>query len=130
MTDTLLENITALARQMQGLARQAQAAYSAEVEAVILSGSRDPRRIERLLDGILGFCFDPTMLLLYKKLCRHYFSIDPLATSEYVYAYRDMWDSEQEKDQPAPVGKRFQKTVQKAKRRDAKKPRGKKGDAE
>lgn len=99
MTDTLLQNISALAKQMQGLSRQAHAEYSREVDAVILSRSRDTQRIEHLLDGILDLCFDLEMLQLYKKLCRHYFSINPVATAEYVHAYREMWDSEQKAQQ-------------------------------
>jgi hypothetical protein len=31
-----------------------------------------------------------------KKLCRHYFKINPEATASYVYAYRDMWDEKSE----------------------------------
>jgi hypothetical protein len=99
MTDTLLQNISPRVERMQGLARQAHAEYSREVDAVILSRSRDARRIEHLLDVILDFCFDPEMLQLYKKLCRHYFSINPVATAEYVHAYREMWDSEQKANQ-------------------------------
>lgn len=94
MTGTLLKNVSALAKQIQELARQAHAEYSREVNAVIRSESRDPRRIEHLLDGILDFCFDPKMLQLFKKLCRHYYTIDPAATTAYVHAYREMWDNE------------------------------------
>jgi hypothetical protein len=46
--------------------------------------SQDIRRIEHTLDGLLDFCFDPEVLLLYKKLCRHYYAIDPAATGDYV----------------------------------------------
>ena len=46
---------------------------------------------------MLDFCFDDGMLVLYKKLCRYYFDIDPKATVLYVQVYRDMWD-EQEPD--------------------------------
>ena len=126
-TDTLLKDINALAKQMQGLARQAQVEYSREVDAVILGRSRDPRRIEHLLDGILDFCFDPEMLQLYKKLCRHYFAINPSATAEYIHAYREMWDSEQKEKKPLPLEKHFQQVVATAKRSEAKKSRGKKG---
>lgn len=93
---------------MKGLARQANAEYSVEVDAVIRSQSRDIQRIERLLDGILDFCFDPAMLQLFKKLCRHYYTIDPAATAFYVHAYRDMWDSERkvgEDGEPTKAGK-------------------------
>lgn len=122
MTDTLLKNVSALVKQMQGLARQAHTEYSREVDAVILDGSRDPQRIERLLDGILDFCFDSAMLKLYKKLCRHYYAIDPAATAYYVHAYRDMWDSDQKDNQPASAKTPFKKAIAKRK-----KPRRKRG---
>ena len=91
MTDTLVQNIGGLLSGAQRLARQAYAEYSSEVDSVINEQSSDPKRIERLLDGILDFCFDPEMLHLYKKLCRYYFAIDPEATVSYVNFYRDMW---------------------------------------
>lgn len=92
MTDTLVQNISGLLSDVQRLARQAYAEYSPEVDSVIHEQSGDPKRIERLLDGILDFCFDPEMLRLYKRLCRYYFAIDPNATVSYVNSYRDMWD--------------------------------------
>ncbi len=94
MTDTLVRNISRLLSGIQLLARQAHAEYSPEVDAVIHEQSRDPKRIERLLDGILDFSFDPQMLRLYKKLCRYYFAIDPYATVSYVNSYRDLWDDD------------------------------------
>ncbi len=44
---------------------------------------------------MLDFCFDDKMLLLYKKLCRYYYDINPEATVSYVYAYREMWDEQE-----------------------------------
>lgn len=55
--------------------------------------SRDARRIERTLDGLLDFCGNPPTLDLYRRLCRHYFDIDPVATASYINAYRELWDS-------------------------------------
>ncbi len=52
----------------------------------------DSRRIERCLDGMLGFCFDEGMVVQYKELCRCYFAIDPEATASYVQMYREMWE--------------------------------------
>ncbi len=49
------------------------------------------RSIGKIIEGRDDF-FDPAMLGLYKKLCRYYYDIDPVATASYVYAYRDMWD--------------------------------------
>ena len=95
--DNLVQSIGELARGVQKLAREAAQQYSAEVEAILKAQSRDSRRIERCIDGMLDFCFDDGMLALYKKLCRYYFDIDSKATVLYVQVYRDMWD-EQEPD--------------------------------
>ena len=96
--DDLVQSIGEIARARDQLARQAEKQYALEVEDILQTQCRDPRQIERLLDGLLDFCFDPAMLCLYKKLCRYYFEIDPRATASYVYAYRDMWDDEGEAD--------------------------------
>jgi hypothetical protein len=34
------------------------------------------------------------MLLLYKKLCRYYWKINPQATADYINYYREMWDND------------------------------------
>ena len=94
--DDLVKSIGELAKTRNQLARQAEQQYTLEVEALLKDQSRDPQRIEHLLDGMLDFCFDSAMLCLYKKLCRYYFKINPEATASYVYAYRDMWDEEGE----------------------------------
>ena len=90
--DDLVQSIGEIAKTRDQLAHQAEKRYALEVEGILRSQSRDPRQIERLLDGMLDFCFDPAMLCLYKKLCRYYFEIAPEATASYVYAYREMWD--------------------------------------
>ena len=92
----LVENIGDLVESISGLARRAVAEYAPIVNAIVSEPCHDIRHIERTLDGLLDFCFDPEALLLYKKLCRHYYAIDPSATAEYVNAYREMWDSEPE----------------------------------
>jgi hypothetical protein len=92
----LVEAIGKLAKSRSGLARQAVAAYAPVVNSIVQEQSRDASHIEQTLDGLLDFCFDPEALLLYKKLCRHYFDIDPTATAEYVRFYRERWDSEPE----------------------------------
>lgn len=95
--DDLVKSIGEIAKKLNQLARQAEQQYTLEVEAILKAQSRDPQRIEHTLDGMLDFCFDPSMLILYKKLCRYYFKIDPEATAFYVYAYRDMWDEKEGK---------------------------------
>ena len=95
--DELVKRIGELAKESQKLARVAVQQYSAEVEAILKAQRRDSMRIERCLDGMLDFGFDDGMVMLYKKLCRHYFDINPEAAVSYVHAYREMWDGRWEK---------------------------------
>ena len=77
MTDDLRQ----LAGQMVHLFRQAVPVANAEVDAIIQSGERDIQRIEHQLDHMLGFCCDPEMLLAFRRLCRYYYGMDPVATA-------------------------------------------------
>jgi hypothetical protein len=89
--ETLLATITG---QIGQLHRRALDAYSPVVEQIIASGSRDARHIEETLDGLLDFAGHHSVLPLYRRLCRHYFAIDPAAAAHYVRAYREMYDAE------------------------------------
>jgi hypothetical protein len=80
---------------MQSLQQQAVRQYAPTVESILRTRSHDIRQIEHTLDHLLDFCGDPAALALYKKLCRHYWTIDPAATAAYVNSYREMWDSDQ-----------------------------------
>ncbi len=93
-TDPNLEGIKSLLASMQNLTHQAVQQYTPLVEALILSKTKDEYNIQHLLDGILDFCFDDKMLLLFKKLCRYYYYINPEATADYVHYYREMWDED------------------------------------
>jgi len=125
--DDMFESIRGLADQLQALNKKAVRAYTPIVDDILRSRSRDTNHIEHTLDGLLSFCcYDPA-LQLYKKLCRHYFFINPVATAEYINAYREMWESEEKEDRPSPVKKRARKTVAKPKKKKAKRPRMKKG---
>jgi hypothetical protein len=79
---------------LKDLTTQAIQAYTPAVEEIIRTNSHNTCEVDHLLDGMLGFCYDAEMLLLFKKLCRYYYGIDPVTTAEYVYAYRDMWDED------------------------------------
>jgi len=92
--DNLVQRVGELVKLTQELACEAVRQYSVEVESILITKSRDSRRIERCLDGMLDFCFDDGMLTLYRRLCRYYFDIDPKATVSYVHAYREMWDKQ------------------------------------
>ncbi len=86
--------IMALAAQIQELSERAVVEYTPVVEAILRAGNRDVQLIERTLDGLLDFCgYDPAVEL-FRRLCRHYWDIDPVATAEYIQIYRKMWDPE------------------------------------
>jgi hypothetical protein len=94
MTTDLLDGLREIGEALQKVTLRARSVYAEEVNALIRADCRDSNRIEHTLDGLLGFCHDPEILLLYRRLCRHYFTIDATGTVFYVNAYREMWDSD------------------------------------
>lgn len=92
----MIESIADLAASIHSVNQQAVREYTPIVEDILHSRRRDKCHIEHTLDGLLDFCgYEPT-LQLYRRLCRHYWDIDPTATASYVEAYRKTWDSEEE----------------------------------
>ena len=89
--EKMLEFITQLAKAHQQITRQAFTSYEPIVTDIILHKSTDQNHIEHVLDGLLDFCFDDDILLLYRKLCRYYLDLNPTATAYYINAYREMW---------------------------------------
>ena len=83
-----------LARQIVSLSNHAAAIYEPMVDAIVESHSKDVRQIEYVLDYLLGFAGSEKCLVLFKKLCRHYWFIDPNATADYVGIYREMYDDD------------------------------------
>jgi len=92
----MTSDLQSLGLQLTDLFRQAIHAANVAVDDLIQRGERDSTRIDHQLDHMLGFCCDPDMLLAFKRLCRYYFTIDPVATAEHINAYRVMWDSPNE----------------------------------
>lgn len=90
--DDLLNSVVGIARDLQALSREAVNQYTPIVNDIIRSNSRDINRIERTLDELVGFCADTHAVEIYRKLCRHYWQIDPAAAAEYVKLYRDIWE--------------------------------------
>ena len=88
-----IQPILKLAESLRDIQRQAAQQYQPVVDDILHTRSRDTEHIEHTLDRLLDFCGDETVLQMYKKLCRHYWDIDPAATAYYVNAYREYWDS-------------------------------------
>lgn len=87
-----------VAKKIQILSKKAIVEYGREVEGILKTNCREKRNIERVLDGMLDFCFDHKMLELYRKLCRFYYDINQGAATRYVHYYRDMWDPKEKKE--------------------------------
>ena len=92
--DAIDGGLDALVGRLQRLQLQAAQQYQPIVDALVRTGSRDVQQIEHTLDGLLDFCGHGPVLEIYRRLCRHYWDIDSAATSEYVNAYRERWDGE------------------------------------
>ena len=98
--DSKFEGIIDLVRSLDGIQRRAAQQYEPVVDDILRNHSQDVEHIERTLDRLLDFCgFDP-VLAMYKRLCRHYWDIDPAATAYYINAYREYWDSDRREEQP------------------------------
>jgi len=95
----MIEEIKKLIELQQQLAKQAVDIYKQEVDEIIRSKTTNDNKIQLTLDYMLSFCFDDQMLLLYKKLCRYYWDLNPQATADYINYYREMWDEESEKEE-------------------------------
>ena len=98
--DATYQAIRSLARGLRDLQQQAAQQYQPVVDDILRTRSRDIRHIEHTLDRLLDFCGHEPVLQLYKKLCRHYWDIDPAATADYINAYREYWDSDERENQP------------------------------
>jgi hypothetical protein len=92
----LFKSVSELVASLNDVHQQAVQQYTPIVQTIVRSRSRDVRHIEATLDRLLDHCCYEPALLLYKQLCRYYFTLDPAATVSYINTYREMWDSETE----------------------------------
>jgi hypothetical protein len=88
------DGVFAIAQSIQLLKQRALIEYQPIVEGIVGSASRDVQWIEHTLDGLLSFGGHAPVLALFKRLCRHYWTIDPEATKDYVDAYLEMWGAD------------------------------------
>ncbi|MBA7589614.1 hypothetical protein ES708_31701 [subsurface metagenome] len=68
--------------------------FESKVNSIVGNKIKDENRICHLLDALLDLAFDDELLVLFKKLCRHYYFINKEAAFDYVNAYREMWDAD------------------------------------
>ena len=68
--------------------------WKPEAEKIINTKSKNINNIEHTLDALCEAAFDDEVLIVFKKLCRYYYDIDPQATAQQIQFYREMWDNE------------------------------------
>lgn len=94
MTEEELNGFKELAESINKITEDAFLIYEEQVDRIYLNKVKDEKEIERVIDGLLEYCYDEKILLLFKKICRYYYEINSAVTSEYVNIYRDLWDDE------------------------------------
>jgi len=92
MTEEELEGFKEFAESINKITEEAFIIYESQVDEIYRNKVKNEKEIERVIDVLLGYCYDDKMLLLFKKLCRYYYEINPSETCEYVYIFREMWD--------------------------------------
>lgn len=101
------------------LNKQKYVIVKAEIEKIIKDNVKDESYIQRKLDemlDILLFYENDDSLLLFRSLCKYYFSINPMVTAQYITYYREQNDLEGVK-----FGKRVDKKVKEEETKWAKK---------
>lgn len=86
----MIKTIIDLNKQRYGIVKD-------EIEKIIRDNIKDERHIQRKLDEILDillFYENDDSLLLFRKLCKYYFSINPIVTAQYINYYREQNDPE------------------------------------
>lgn len=89
--EVLLDNIKEMANQIKALSKMAVYEYGPQVDALCRRKGTE-NEVGLLIDYMFSFLGDPEMLLLFKKLCRHYFDTYPCMIHSYILDYRKEYD--------------------------------------
>ena len=94
------EELYYMCRNILDLHRQRFIILKNEIENIIENNIKDDiyiqRKLDELLDVLLFYENDDT-LLVFRKLCKYYFSINPQATVRYINFYKEQNDPEEVK---------------------------------
>ena len=94
MTEEQLDGFKELAESINNITHEAFIIYEPKVDRICCNKVKDEKEIESVIEALLDYSYDDKMLLLFKKICRYYYKINPEVTYEYVMIYRDLWDDE------------------------------------
>ncbi len=91
--DEYKDFVDGLVLQIQALNDMAVREYTPLVDD-ICSRIASQNEVERLLDYLFDFAGNDKILLLYRRVCRHYFKIYPESIAWYIMEYRKGYDRE------------------------------------
>lgn len=98
--DTAINKIKSLLDDTARLADKAVSLYEPTVANVCLRLGRsekvDEEEVSRLLDGLLGFCFDARAVELFKKVCRAALPTNARLVADYIRYYKEEWESKED----------------------------------
>ncbi len=92
------EHLLEMARQLVYLNHERYMLVKPQAERILRLKLKDKKSIEEVLDQLLEvLCFNETeeALTLYRRVCRHYFNIDPQATFDYIEMYKEQCDPDE-----------------------------------
>ena len=84
----------------EGILQLQQEAYEIYIPITndLCSRVADQDEVEQVLDYMLAFCGSEDVLRLFKRICRRYLHIYPECITQEIYAYKDLYDSDEEND--------------------------------
>lgn len=95
--DTALNKVKVLLEDRSRLAEIAVSLYEPTVANVCLRfrGSENvcDEEVSRLLDALLGFCFDERAVVLFKTVCRVAFPTKSRLVADYIRYYKEEWET-------------------------------------
>ena len=94
--DKLVENIEKIAYGMKDLSNIAVCQYAPIVDDIIAGRITEEDEIAHVMDWMLDFCQFNNMLQLFKRLCRGIYYKFPRLVTDYIFIYKEMWDSDNE----------------------------------
>ena len=98
-TEDFYEDFKKIAEASNQIYQMAEQAFIPKVDTIIQTHCTDFRTIDKLLDDLLSFACDDRILILFKRLCRYYYPINPEITAYYDDAYRRMWDDNESENE-------------------------------
>ena len=88
-----MQDIRGIVEQIQRITKEAVSLIEPQVNEVIRNKINDNNQIELLLDRLLDYAgMDNSGLILFKRLCRYYYKLNPKVAAGYVNTYRDLYD--------------------------------------